>query len=271
MRVVAVVQARVGSTRLPGKTLLPLNGKPLLQRVVDRVRAASGIDEVVVATATGAENDAIREICRDMSVAVHSGHPTDLLDRHYRVALEWKADAVVKIPSDCPLIDPSVIDRVIGRFRELSTATGIDFVSNLHPATYPDGNDVEIMTTAVLDTAWREAGRGFEREHTTPYIWDRPDRFRTKNVAWETGLDFSMSHRFTVDYLEDYELVRTVYERLHREGEQPFTLNDILGLLEAEPSFRRINAHLAGVNWYRHHLGELHTVGVHETVRIAGA
>ena len=271
MRVVAVVQARVGSTRLPGKVMLPLRGRPLLQRMVERVRAASMIDEVVVATTTLSEDEPIRNLCRKTGVPVYSGHPTDLLDRHYRAALARDADAVAKIPSDCPLIDPAVIDRVICRFRDLSAGAGIDFVSNLHPATYPDGNDVEVMPTAVLRTAWIEAVRGFEREHTTPFIWDDPERFRTDNVTWQSGRNFSMSHRFTIDYPDDYRFVSCVYERLHEEGAAPFTLDAILALIEAEPQIYRFNAHLAGVNWYRKHIGDLQTVGCHETVMFDGA
>src|SRR4029453_11288010 len=123
------------------------------------------------------------------------------------------ADVVAKIPSDCPLIDPRVIDRVV-RFHRQNTGH-YDFVSNLHPATYPDGNDVELMPAPLLALAGREAVRPHEREHTTPFFWDQPERFRIGNVRWETGHDFSMSHRLTVDYPEDHELVDAIYTALH--------------------------------------------------------
>ena len=266
MRVVAVIQARVQSTRLPGKILLPLSGKPLLLRMLERVHAASTLDEMVVATASGVENDPIRALCRRIGVRVFTGHPTDLLDRHYRAGLECGGDAVVKIPSDCPLIDPRIIDRVVRRFRRLAATDSADFVSDLYPATYPDGNDVEIMTMSALETAWREAGRDFEREHTTPFLWDQPDRFRLANVRWETGRDLSMSHRFTIDYPDDYAFIARVYDELHVQGARPFSLEDILALLRERPDIYDINAHLAGVNWYRHHLGTLRTIGPNETV-----
>ncbi|MBV9493793.1 MAG: glycosyltransferase family protein [Acidobacteria bacterium] len=252
MRVVAVIQARIASTRLPGKVLKPLAGEPLLARMLERVQVATELDDVVVATTTNPEDDAIRTLCAELDVPCFRGHPTDLLDRHYRAGVEHKADAVVKIPSDCPLIDPAIIDRVIAEFR----SSDADFVSNLHPQSYPDGNDVEAMPMAILETAWREAKRDYEREHTTPFVWDQPERFRIANVAWDR--DLSLTHRFTIDYAEDYELLAAVYDALYGG---PFALDDILQLLDARPDIFRINAHLAGINWYRHHAGELRTIG----------
>lgn len=258
MRTLVVVQARTGSSRLPRKVLMPLQGQPLLLRMLERVRAASTPFELVVATTYEPEDDAVRSLCRSVGVDCFSGHPTDLLDRHYRTARERNADAVVKIPSDCPLIDPGVIDRVLGFF--LQHQGTYDYVSNLHPATFPDGNDVEVMTMETLAIAWREATKDFEREHTTPFIWERPERFRIGNVNWETGLNYSMSHRWTIDYPEDYEFIRRVYDELWRESAPVFSMNDILNLLEKNPEIAAINAKYAGVNWYRHHAGELRTV-----------
>ena len=217
------------------------------------------------------------ELARQAGVRCVSGHPTDLLDRHYQAALECGLspgspgspaspgeDVVVKIPSDCPLIDPAVIDRVIGCY--LERPERYDFVSNLHPATYPDGNDVEVMPLAVLATAWREADKPHEREHTTPFLWDRPERFRLGNVRWETGRDLSMSHRFTVDYPEDYAFVSAVFDALWTpDGRRPFGLQEILDLLAARPDIFELNRRFAGVNWYRNHLGELATVGADQT------
>ena len=266
MRIVAVIQARMSSTRLPGKVLLPLSGKPLLLRMLERVHANSTLNEMVVATTSRVEDDPIRSLCRRAGVRVFTGHPTDLLDRHYQAGLACGAEAVAKIPSDCPLIDPRVIDRAVRRFRRLAATDGFDFVSNLHPATYPDGNDTEIMTMPALATAWREATHDFEREHTTPFLWDQPDRFRVANVRWESGRDLSMSHRFTIDYPADYTFVARVYDELHVQGARPFSLEAILALLEERPDIFHINAHLAGVNWYRHHIGALRTIGPNETV-----
>ena len=263
MRVVGIVQARMGSSRLPGKVMMSVAGAPLLARMIERVRAAQSLDKVVVATTVSALDGPIVAFCRMLRIPVFAGHPTDLLDRHRSAAEAFRADVVVKIPSDCPLIDPAIIDRVVGTYRDNPSA--YDFVSNLHPATYPDGNDVEVVPRNVLETACREATAPHEREHTTPFIWDRPERFRIGNVRWEKGLDHSMSHRFTVDYKEDLDFVRAVFTALYQRGEAPFSMEAILELLERRPDIRALNQHLAGVNWYRHHLGSLRTVGPNET------
>src|SRR5262245_23013383 len=155
MRIVVVVQARTASTRLPGKVLMPLANRPLLYRMLERVLAANTPSAVVVATTPGRSDDLIETLADEAGVPCFRGHPTDLLDRHYSAAITFQADVVVKIPSDCPLIDPAAIDRVISYF--MAHADDADFVSNLHPATYPDGNDVEVLPLGVLETAWIEA------------------------------------------------------------------------------------------------------------------
>jgi spore coat polysaccharide biosynthesis protein SpsF len=257
MKTLIVIQARTGSSRLPYKVLLPLAGKPLLQRMIQRVMAASGDFEIIVATTEEPRDRLISELCQRTGVKCIRGHATDLLDRHYRAAIQEKADVVAKIPSDCPLIDPAVIDQVLDFYYRNSPR--YDYVGNLHPATYPDGNDIEVMPLAVLETAWLEARRDFEREHTTPFIWERPERFRIGNVEWETGLNYSMSHRWTIDYREDYFFIESVYDNLWSETRPGFSIQDILNLLAARPEISAINAKYAGVNWYRHHLDELRT------------
>jgi spore coat polysaccharide biosynthesis protein SpsF len=253
-----VIQARAGSTRLPGKVLLPLAGAPLLQRVIERVAAAKTPISIVVATTPSPADDPLVEIARAAGVGCFRGHPTDLLDRHYHAALAAGADVVVKIPSDCPLLDPRVIDRVLGFFHD--EPGGHDFVSNLHPPTYPEGNDVEVMTFAALEQAFREADRASDREHTTPFLWERPERFRLGSVVWEKGRDYSMIHRFTVDYPADYAFVRAVYDKLWTPGSPLFSLDDILALLVARPDIFALNHEHAGVSWYRRHRGERRTV-----------
>ena len=269
---------------MPGKVLMPLQGKPLFVRQAERVLAARLRGRVVIATTTEAADDEIEEICRREGLDCFRGHATDVLDRHYRAAVEMggaagaefsgaetggaagRPDAVIKIPSDCPLIDPVAIDRVIEYY--LGHAGEYDFVSNLHPASWPDGNDVEIMTFAALERAWREADRPMEREHTTPYIWERPDLFRIGNVLMEDGRDLSMSHRFTIDYPADYAFIKVVFDELYPSNPL-FGVGDILSLLENHPGMYAINAPFAGVNWYRHHLGELRTVGEGQTRQLS--
>jgi spore coat polysaccharide biosynthesis protein SpsF len=263
MKILVIVQARMGSSRLPGKVMRPLAGASLLARMIERLRAARTPFDLVVATTTGLGDAPIRHLCGRLGIACFSGHHTDLLDRHYRAAQSFGADVVVKVPSDCPLIDPAILDRVLAAF--LQDPGRYDYLSNLHPASYPDGNDVEVMTGSALATAWRESTRPFEREHTTPFLWERPERFRIGNVAWETGRDLSMSHRFTVDYSEDHAFVAAVFEALWTPLRPVFGLDEVLALLDRRPDIRAINAPLAGVNWYRHHLDELRTVGPGET------
>ena len=262
--VVTFVQARLGSTRLPGKVLLPLAGRPALLLQLERLRAARLVGTIVVATTTDPADDPIESLASVHGFACFRGHPTDLLDRHVAAARAFGARYVVKIPSDCPVIDPRVVDRVLGRF--LSPAWRFDYVSNLHPATWPDGNDVEIMTFEALETAWREAPPGFHREHTTPFLWDQPGRFRIGNVAWETGRDLSLSHRFTLDYAEDHAFLAAVCDALAPRGPL-FPLEEILALLERRPELPRINARHAGANWYWRHLAELRTVPSRATRR----
>lgn len=264
-RVLTLVQARTGSTRLPGKVLMPILDEPVLLRQLERIARSRSAGTLAVITTTEASDDPVVELCRKAGYPIFRGHPTDLLDRHYQAAVHFgfgSGDAVVKIPSDCPLIDPQVIDRVIGEYQQ--NIGWVDFTSNLHPATYPDGHDVEAMSFEALEQAWREARRPLEREHTTPYLWENPQRFRLRNVTWETGLDYSMSHRWTLDYAEDFEFVRRVYEELYPKN-PAFSISDVLALLDRKPEIRSINARYAGVNWYRNHLDELKTVTSNQT------
>lgn len=261
-----VIQARFGSSRLPGKILLDLAGAPLLVRMIERVARIKTPATIIVATTTASDDDPVAELCEKTGIAVFRGHPTDLLDRHYQAAREYGADVIAKIPSDCPLIDPEVIDAVFERF-----ALGdCDYASNLHPASFPDGNDVEVMTLASLEAAWNEAHLSMEREHTTPFIWERPERFKLANVVWEpvaentSGRDYSMTHRWTIDYPEDYAFLARVYAELYAHNPQ-FGLYDILALLDCKPEIQEINARYVGVNWYRHHLDELKTVSAEQT------
>jgi spore coat polysaccharide biosynthesis protein SpsF len=253
----------MGSSRLPGKVLMDVAGAPLLVRMVERVRAARLLDQVVVATSHLDADRPLVELCQAAGIPVHAGHPTDCLDRHLTAARQFGGDVVVKIPSDCPLVDPRIIDKVMAVFR--AEPDRYDFVSNLHPQSYPDGNDVEVMPLPMLELAHAEAKAPHEREHTTPFFWDQPERFRIGNVLWESGRDLSMSHRFTVDYREDLLFVQAVFEQLHRPGEV-FSLDDILALLDRRPDIFALNAQFAGVNWYRHHLDQLRTVERHQTV-----
>ena len=260
--IVTVIQARMGSTRLPNKVLMPLADKPLLLRLYERVSASKYSTINVIATSSEQNDDVIEKLCNDNDIDYFRGSEMDLLDRHYKAALEHSPAAVVKIPSDCPLIDPNIIDKVLKYY--IDNQNKFDFVSNLHPPSYPDGNDVEVMSMNALEYAWQHATRELEREHTTPYFWENPEKFKIGNVLWETGKNYSMSHRFTIDYPEDYRFIEKVYNELFDE-KRIFTLEDILELLERKPEIKSINSKYAGVNWYRNHLDELKTIRKSDT------
>jgi spore coat polysaccharide biosynthesis protein SpsF len=262
-KIVTVIQARTGSSRLPGKVTKEILGRSLLIRMVERVQASVLRGCIVVATTREAEDDVIESICKDNRILCYRGSSFDLLDRHYQAGKWQEADAIVKIPSDCPLIDPLVIDKVLQYYLD----NNYDYVSNLHPATYPDGNDVEVMDFKTLETAWKEADKDFEREHTTPYLWEHPEKFNIGNVEWGSGLDYSMSHRFTIDYAGDFVFIKTIYESLY-PAKHNFGLQDILELLRTQPEIALINEKYAGVNWYRNHINELKTVSAAQTKQL---
>jgi spore coat polysaccharide biosynthesis protein SpsF len=261
-KTVIVVQARMSSSRLPGKVMLPVLGKTLLYRMIERLRMIRNEAQIIIATSQESADDMIEQEASAMNVDCFRGSLNNLLDRHYQAAKQAGASIVLKIPSDCPLIDPAIIDEVLDVY--FADPGKYDYISNLHPATFPDGNDVEIMTMDCLEKTWREAKRPLEMEHTTPYIWENQDKFRIANVIWNTGKDYSMSHRFTIDYEEDYQFIKRVFEELY-PANPAFTCSDILNLLNEKPDIYNINAQYAGVNWYRNHLDELKTISSGQT------
>lgn len=252
-----VVQARTGSRRLPGKIMMPLAGKPLLIRMIERISLIKTPAEIVVATTNEPDDDSVVKLCKENGINIFRGSTNDLLERHYKAGIQYDADIIVKIPSDCPLISSDVIDKVLDYYFE--NEEKYDFVSNLHPASYPDGNDVEIMPMQILEQAFKEADKDFEREHTTPFIWERPERFRIGNVKMDGSVDLSKTFRFTIDHKEDYNFIRRVYDELH-EKKSNFDLEDILDLLKEKPEIKKINEMHAGEYWYKNHPGELRTI-----------
>ncbi len=257
-KILTVIQARTSSTRLPGKVMLNILGRPILSLMIERVMRSRLAGTVVVAATEEPEDDMIEELCLRENINCFRGNKTDLLDRHYRAAIKYNADIIVKVPSDCPLIDHTIIDKVLEFY--LEHIDEYDYASNLHPATYPDGNDVEAFSFSSLHESWKNARKDYEREHTTPYIWDNPSNFAIGNVVWKnSGFDYSLTHRWTLDYEEDYKFIRSVFEELYPHNPD-FGLKDILGLVESRPYLKTINEKLAGINWYRHYKNELKTI-----------
>jgi len=234
-KTVGIVQARLGSTRLPGKVLTDIHGQPMLWRVLQRVQAAETIEKVIVATTTKAEDEAILTFCREYEVGCFRGSEEDVLDRYYQAAHELGADVIVRITSDCPLIDPGIVDRTVRAFLREQP----DYASNAVVRTYPRGLDTEAMTFAALERAWQEAKQSYQRVHVTPYLYENPERFRILSLIGEK--DYS-DYRWTVDTREDLEFVRAVYARL---GDELFPWSAVIQLLEREPELAEMNRSVA--------------------------
>lgn len=238
MNIVGIVQARMGSTRLPGKVLRCIGEKTMLARVMRRVQQVSLLDQVIVATTVNPADDAIVAECERLGIPVFRGDEQDVLDRYYHAARTYGAEVIVRITSDCPLIDPGIADLVISAFLvELP-----DYANNTMTRTYPHGLDVSVMTATALDRAWREADEPYQREHVTPYIYQNPDLFRLLAVTGEA--DYS-NHRWTVDTPYDLEFVRAVYA--HMDGDA-FSWRDVLGMLAREPELMELSSRA----WQKH-------------------
>jgi len=235
-KVIAIIQARMGATRLPGKTMAGIVGKPMLWHVIKRVKEARSIDKIIVATTTKEEDKKIIDFAKANGIESFAGSEEDVLDRFYEAAKKFKADIIVRITADDPLKDPVIINRVIDFF--LKNEDHVDYVSNTLEPTFPEGLDVEVFSFKTLERAWREAKKKSDREHVTPYIWNHPGKFKLANIIHE---GVNLSHlRWTVDNSKDLEFVRAVYSRLYGE-DKLFLMQDVLDLLEKYPHLKKIN------------------------------
>lgn len=233
INVLGILQARVSSSRLPGKVLKPILGVPMLRHQLDRVRRARSMDAFIVATSTDASDDAIEALCAAAGVGCFRGSLDDVLDRFYQAALAYNPQHVVRLTGDCPLIDPDLIDRVV----EFYLAGNFDHAGNAVEPMFPDGLDVEVLRFQVLEYAWRHASLPSHREHVTLFVHRSPDRFRVGSYRNVTDL----SHlRWTVDEPEDFELIRRIYEALYPKN-PAFTTEDILAFLSSQPDLLDLN------------------------------
>lgn len=233
MTVVAIIQARMGSTRLPGKVLNDLVGDTALARVVNRTRRAELLDDVVVATSTNPSDELILAECERLSVACFRGDETDVLDRYYQCAQRFAASAVVRITADCPLIDPELIDVTVREFIDRAP----DYATNSLVITYPRGLDVEVFTTEALGRCWNSARELYERVHVTPYMYEHPALFKILSLTAEQ--DFGR-YRWTLDTAEDLEMIRAIYR--HFDGKDGFSWREIIQLVENEPWLAALNS-----------------------------
>lgn len=239
-KVVTIVQARMGSTRLPGKVLKNIVGRPVLWHVINRLKESDLTDQIVVATTTKAEDIAIVNLVKSVGVECYTGSEADVLDRYFQAAKLYNATTIVRVTSDCPLIDPEMVDNVILFFKK----NNFDYVSNTWTSakndcneTCPAGLDTEVFSFGALEKAWEDAKLQSEREHVTPYIWKHSDLFRIGHFRCSNDLSFM---RLTLDYEEDLIFITEVYNRLSKKG-LTFRSDEILALVEASPDLVNLN------------------------------
>lgn len=228
--ITAIIQARMSSTRLPGKVLLPLGDTTVLGHTVARVKKASRVGKIIIATSQEPEDDAIAEAAHKLGVEIYRGSLTDVLDRYYQAAKISGAEHICRITSDCPLIDPGVIDNVAQQYEK----TGCNYISTGRiESTFPDGMDTEIFSYTALEQAWNEAVLPSEREHVTPYIWKHPEKFTVAEVRNERDLS---KIRLTIDEANDYMLLKDVVENVH-----DLSMNGIVDYLTKHPAIAALN------------------------------
>lgn len=237
MNIVAIVQARLGSTRLPGKVLFNLEGKPILWHVVNRLKASEMLNRIVIATSNEIEDDKIEKFCIENNIDCFRGSENDVLDRYYQTAKLYNAESIVRITSDCPLIDPEVTDRVIREF--IDKKNDYDAGSNTIVRTFPRGLDTEIVHFSILEKIWHDSKLENEREHVTLHLYNNKDKYNLLSITNNFDLSYM---RWTIDEHDDYKFLKEVYSRLYdKQSSKVFLLNDILKLLESKPEISEIN------------------------------
>jgi spore coat polysaccharide biosynthesis protein SpsF len=231
----AIVQARMGSTRLPGKVMMEAAGKPLLAHLLERLSYCRHLEKTIVATSTNERDDPIEHLCNSLRVLVYRGSEYDVLDRYYQAAEAFGITCIVRVTSDCPLIDPELIDETICCF--MTKLDDYDLITNRHPLTYIDGLDFDLIPSASLDVAWRTARTPHQREHVVPFFWESGMRVHN----FEDPRRLFYSNRWTLDYIEDYELIKSIYSALYKNG-QRLTTKHILTYLSAHRDLSEINS-----------------------------
>ncbi|WP_346887107.1 glycosyltransferase family protein [Clostridium sp. UBA1056] len=237
MKITAIIQARMGSTRLPGKVMKNIFGKTVLEHVVDRLRKSQLLNDIIIATTIGECDNKIAEEAERLSVNCYRGSENDVLSRYYNAAKENGSEIVIRITSDCPVIDPRIIDSMLERFIELYKNNEIDYMSNTLERTFPRGLDAEIIPFEILEKAYNEADKQYEREHVTPYIYQNPETF--KLIGFKNPINYS-EYRWTLDTPEDFEVITRIYKELYKYDEM-FYFDDIMNLMKRYPEIKNIN------------------------------
>ncbi|HEV3142174.1 MAG TPA: glycosyltransferase family protein [Vicinamibacterales bacterium] len=235
MKTAAIVQARMTSTRLPGKIIAPILGRPMLELLIERLRRARHLDQVIVATTSNASDDVVEELCARLDAGVFRGSEEDVLERVLGAAHRYSVDLIVEITGDCPLIDPGVVDRLV----EMHGEGGADYVANVLKRTYPRGLDTQVFRTTVLEEVARLTHDPVDREHVSLYIYEHPERFRLRNLESHLAEEH-WNVRLTVDTPQDFALIKAIYEALY-PSRPDFRLADVLALLERRPELKDLN------------------------------
>ncbi len=236
MKAKIIIQARFGSTRLPGKVLLKIMDKTMLEYLIERVKKSKNIEDIIVASSTKKENLQIINLAHKLKVNTFCGSEDDVLDRFYQAAKTFKAKHIVRITADCPLMDSQVIDDVVSYYFK----TGADYCSHVLERTFPVGEDVEVFSFKTLEYAWKNANLAFEREHVTPYIRKHSEIFKLKNFKNAVNLS---TKRWTLDREEDFKFIKAVLEALYPINPD-FRMENVLKLLERNPHLEDINKHI---------------------------
>ena len=235
-KIKAIIQARTGSTRLPNKIFKELSGRPVLWHVIERLKHSKLIDEIIIATTDLSDDDAVEKFCIENDIKFYRGSSDNVLSRYYNAAKKSGAGTVIRITSDCPVIDPALIDDMISMYQQ----SGVDYLSNSIERTFPRGLDAEIFSFKALEKAFNNAGKQYELEHVTPYIYQHPEAFSLKSYV--NGTDYSF-HRWTLDTDEDFNLITEIYKSLYKEGEI-FYWEEVLKLFQLRPELIEINKHI---------------------------
>ncbi len=236
-KIVALIQARMGSSRLPGKILMDINGRPMLWHVFSRLRRCHLLDDVVIVTTSESKDDDVESFCRLHQISCFRGSEQDVLDRYYQAAIACKADIIVRITADCPLIDPVITDKVINAF--LSHPGGYCGAANIIERTYPRGLDTEVFVFPAVETAWKTASMPHHREHVTSFLYEHPEFFQVLSVKQDKDLS---GMRWTVDETDDLHFINEVYRLMKKKGLDFFDYNDVVVLLAQHPALCKLNA-----------------------------
>lgn len=238
LRVAVIVQARMGSSRLPGKSLIEVRGTPLLFYLVERLKRCRNVHEIVIATTTESQDQVLVDYATSLGVKVVCGDGENVLSRYGLAANSIDCDLIIRVTGDCPLMDPQVIDNMVDAF--LLKKDRLDYLSNTLKRTFPRGLDVEIFTKAALEIALKEAKTMAEKEHVTPYFYQHPEKFRLENYLYEND---ESRHRWTVDTKEDFELIKRMLDALY-PIKPDFNLKDMLDLIKKHPDWEALNQHV---------------------------